>query len=235
MENWIRLVSDFQWLNLIQHSKKVYNSIKQLLSTHLHRGDRVVELGFWGEQGFKENWGFKWEPESIELRLILFGKGSIRYPDPSVIQYPLESLLCFHFDEQFRNYGGLFTLNSGLGGSSKPNLGRFYSVLFCRFNPSYNVSPGRYMPVVRHAAAQRGDSAKDSDSMEPVVQCMKWGLIPNFTKKNEKPDHFRMVGRKKKIWCWFSMVFSARGFCKYSPFMLVDMSGCSPTHGLHLS
>lgn len=57
-------------------------------------------------------------------------------------------------------------------------------VFFCRYHPSFNVSPGSYLPVVR----KEGNAGKGA-----VIHCMKWGLIPSFTKKNEKPDHFRMV------------------------------------------
>lgn len=54
-----------------------------------------------------------------------------------------------------------------------------------RYRPAYNVSPGFNLPVVR-----RDDG---SDSQGAVLQCMKWGLIPGFTKKTDKPDHYRMV------------------------------------------
>lgn len=55
-----------------------------------------------------------------------------------------------------------------------------------RYRPSYNVSPGANLPVVR-----RADGADGEEGV--VLQCMKWGLIPSFTKKTEKPDHYRMV------------------------------------------
>ncbi|KAG6554066.1 hypothetical protein Mapa_003981 [Marchantia paleacea] len=64
-----------------------------------------------------------------------------------------------------------------------------HSVDSDRYRPSYNVAPGRYMPVVRQMQA---GEATEQCSTEAVVHCMKWGLIPSFTKKNEKPDHFRM-------------------------------------------
>ena len=54
-----------------------------------------------------------------------------------------------------------------------------------RYRPAYNVSPGFNLPVVR-----RDDG---SDCQGAVLQCMKWGLIPSFTKKTDKPDHYRMV------------------------------------------
>ncbi|MCO5614340.1 hypothetical protein L7F22_068618 [Adiantum nelumboides] len=58
------------------------------------------------------------------------------------------------------------------------------------FRSSYNVSPGSYMPVVRHQ--------HDESITSPVVHCMKWGLIPSFTKKSEEPDHFRMFNARSE-------------------------------------
>lgn len=49
------------------------------------------------------------------------------------------------------------------------------------------------MPVVRNAPSPQAGGSANDDSVEPVVHCMKWGLVPSFSKKNEKPDHFRMV------------------------------------------
>lgn len=43
------------------------------------------------------------------------------------------------------------------------------------------------MPVVR----REDDASAESDGH--VVHCMKWGLIPSFTKKTDKPDHYKMV------------------------------------------
>ncbi|KAF3780551.1 Embryonic stem cell-specific 5-hydroxymethylcytosine-binding protein [Nymphaea thermarum] len=60
------------------------------------------------------------------------------------------------------------------------------------YHPSYNVSPGTYLPVVRK---ERGANS------EPVVHCMKWGLIPSFTKKTEKPDHFKMFNARSESAC----------------------------------
>eukprot|EP01018_Ginkgo_biloba_P006338 Gb_17169 [translate_table: standard] len=59
-----------------------------------------------------------------------------------------------------------------------------------RYRPSYNVSPGSYMPVVCKENKESG--------REPLVRCMKWGLIPSFTKKNERPDHFRMFNARSE-------------------------------------
>lgn len=55
------------------------------------------------------------------------------------------------------------------------------------YRPSYNVSPGAYLPVVLVERAT--GEAEES----PAIRCMKWGLVPSFTKKTEKPDHYKMV------------------------------------------
>ncbi|KAK4440968.1 Abasic site processing protein HMCES [Sesamum alatum] len=59
-----------------------------------------------------------------------------------------------------------------------------------RYRPSYNVAPGFNVPVVRR------DEEGDSDGV--VLHCMKWGLIPSFTKKNEKIDHFKMFNARSE-------------------------------------
>ncbi|KAL2488239.1 hypothetical protein Fot_41531 [Forsythia ovata] len=59
-----------------------------------------------------------------------------------------------------------------------------------RYRPSYNVAPGFNVPVVR-----REDGG---DCGGAVVHCMKWGLIPSFTKKAEKPDHFKMFNARSE-------------------------------------
>ncbi|GAB2282411.1 hypothetical protein Dimus_016956 [Dionaea muscipula] len=59
-----------------------------------------------------------------------------------------------------------------------------------RYRPSYNVSPGSYLPVLR-----REDG---SDGCDAAVHCMKWGLVPSFTRKDEKPDHFRMFNARSE-------------------------------------
>lgn len=61
-----------------------------------------------------------------------------------------------------------------------------YLILFLfSFRPLFNASPGSDLPVVR-----RDD---ESGGGEVVLQCMKWGLIPSFTEKSEKPNYFKMV------------------------------------------
>ncbi|GFQ00143.1 putative peptidase ymr114c [Phtheirospermum japonicum] len=59
-----------------------------------------------------------------------------------------------------------------------------------RYRPSYNVAPGFNVPVVRP------DDEGDSNGV--VLHCMKWGLIPSFTKKTEKIDHFRMFNARSE-------------------------------------
>ncbi|XP_071689366.1 uncharacterized protein [Rutidosis leptorrhynchoides] len=59
-----------------------------------------------------------------------------------------------------------------------------------RYRPAYNVSPGSNVPVVRQDVGPDGQGI--------VVQCMKWGLIPSFTKKTEKPDYYRMFNARSE-------------------------------------
>ncbi|KAK3004664.1 hypothetical protein RJ639_018281 [Escallonia herrerae] len=64
------------------------------------------------------------------------------------------------------------------------------SVDMDRYRPAYNASPGYNLPVVRR------DGGADGQGV--VVQCMKWGLIPSFTKKTEKPDHYKMFNARSE-------------------------------------
>ncbi|XP_028769690.1 uncharacterized protein LOC114727133 [Neltuma alba] len=68
--------------------------------------------------------------------------------------------------------------------------GAVRSVNMDRYRPSYNVSPGYNLPVVRR------DDASDSEGC--VLHCMKWGLVPSFTKKTEKPDHYKMFNARSE-------------------------------------
>ncbi|XP_023891332.1 uncharacterized protein LOC112003380 isoform X1 [Quercus suber] len=74
-----------------------------------------------------------------------------------------------------------------------------------RYRPSYNVSPGHHLPVVRReqrssssSASASASAAAASESDAVVVHCMKWGLIPSFTKKFDKPDHFKMFNARSE-------------------------------------
>ncbi|XP_078434323.1 embryonic stem cell-specific 5-hydroxymethylcytosine-binding protein isoform X2 [Wolffia australiana] len=71
------------------------------------------------------------------------------------------------------------------GGSDGPDL--------ATFRPSYNLSPGAYLPVV----ARRTTKDEDDGTM-PVLTCMRWGLVPSFTSKNDKPDYFRMFNARSE-------------------------------------
>ncbi|PHT29911.1 hypothetical protein CQW23_30497, partial [Capsicum baccatum] len=64
------------------------------------------------------------------------------------------------------------------------------SFSFPSYQPSYNVSPGFNVPVVRRENDLTDDGA--------VVHCMKWGLVPSFTKKTEKPDHYKMFNARSE-------------------------------------
>ncbi|KAM3326038.1 hypothetical protein P3S67_001164 [Capsicum chacoense] len=59
-----------------------------------------------------------------------------------------------------------------------------------RYQLLYNVSPWFNVPVVR-----REDDLNDDGA---VVHCMKWGLVPSFTKKTEKPDHYKMFNARSE-------------------------------------
>lgn len=59
-----------------------------------------------------------------------------------------------------------------------------------RYRPSYNVSPGFSVPVIR-----REDEPNDEGA---VLHCMKWGLVPSFIKKTEKPDHYKMFNARSE-------------------------------------
>ena len=110
-----------------------------------------------------------------------------------------------------------------------------------RFYPSYNVAPGAWTPIARlarndqgstgtvrlaqatdhsgegEAPGENGAPSADTrgaggDDVARVVQSMKWGLVPSFTKKGEKPDHFRMV----RIWVCISVcIRSCQMWCIY--------------------
>ena len=82
-----------------------------------------------------------------------------------------------------------------------------------RYRPSYNVSHGSNIPVVRREDGSNGEGGV-------VLHCMKWGLIPSFSKKTEKPDHYKMVKTKTpftyaKLLC-FGIFFTIFFYSKFS-------------------
>ncbi|KAJ4729068.1 Embryonic stem cell-specific 5-hydroxymethylcytosine-binding protein [Melia azedarach] len=60
-----------------------------------------------------------------------------------------------------------------------------------RYRPSYNVAPGSNLPVIRRSGGSDGGDGF-------VLHCMKWGLIPSFTKKTEKPDFYKMFNARSE-------------------------------------
>ncbi|GJN25121.1 hypothetical protein PR202_gb12909 [Eleusine coracana subsp. coracana] len=96
-----------------------------------------------------------------------------------------------------RAFGFPTTSAAGGGGGDAPAVPTLH---MDRFRPSYNVSPGAYLPVgaVRAQPAGGGDGGGGAEEVGPVIQCMKWGLVPSFTGKTEKPDHFRMFNARSE-------------------------------------
>ncbi|XP_022758778.1 uncharacterized protein LOC111305469 [Durio zibethinus] len=74
--------------------------------------------------------------------------------------------------------------------ASHRNDGPVRQVNMDRYRPSYNVGPGMNLPVVRR------DDGSNSDGV--VLHCMKWGLIPSFTKKTDKPDFYKMFNARSE-------------------------------------
>ncbi|MBA0817342.1 hypothetical protein Gohar_028245 [Gossypium harknessii] len=75
------------------------------------------------------------------------------------------------------------------------NDGPIRHVNMDRYRPSYNVGPGMNLPVVRR------DDGSNTDGAGIVLHCMKWGLIPSFTKKSDKPDFFKMFNARSESVC----------------------------------
>lgn len=55
------------------------------------------------------------------------------------------------------------------------------------YRPSYNLAPGAATPVV----------LQDAEG-ERCVHVMRWGLVPSFTKPDDKPDYFRMFNARSE-------------------------------------
>lgn len=67
----------------------------------------------------------------------------------------------------------------------------------CRdaYFPSENCSPGARMGVLRLA----GSNSQDEDSEKRIIlEGMRWGLVPSFTKAGEKPNFFRMFNARSE-------------------------------------
>uniref|UniRef100_A0A804MJB9 Embryonic stem cell-specific 5-hydroxymethylcytosine-binding protein n=1 Tax=Zea mays TaxID=4577 RepID=A0A804MJB9_MAIZE len=100
---------------------------------------------------------------------------------------PAEVARAFGFPTTSANAGG------GGDGPAVPTLH------LNRFRPSYNVLPGAYLPVgAMRALPGCAHGGGGSDGEGPVIQCMKWGLVPSFTGKAEKPDYFRMFNARSE-------------------------------------
>lgn len=76
------------------------------------------------------------------------------------------------------------------------NTATVRSVNMDRYRPSYNASPGSNLAVVRRDDAASGAGASGGDGY--AIHCMKWGLIPSFTKKSEKPDFYKMFNARSE-------------------------------------
>lgn len=59
-----------------------------------------------------------------------------------------------------------------------------------RYRPAHNVSPGSNLPVIRR------DNGTNSQGV--AIHCMKWGLIPSFTNKTDKPDYYKMFNARSE-------------------------------------
>ncbi|KAF0916893.1 hypothetical protein E2562_015070 [Oryza meyeriana var. granulata] len=105
---------------------------------------------------------------------------------------PSQAARAFGFPTTTSPAGGI----EGGGGGDAPAVP---ALRMDRYRPSYNVSPGAYLPVGTVRAQPAGCYGGGGvDRLGPVIQCMKWGLVPSFTGKNEKPDHFRMFNARSE-------------------------------------
>lgn len=88
------------------------------------------------------------------------------------------------------------------------DTGDVASVDVDKYRPSYNVSPGAYLPVVAKRREKKAGGEEGEGESSPVLLCMKWGLVPSFTKKTDKPDHYRMVRCSRHSLCFFFSLHS---------------------------
>ncbi|KAL6662285.1 hypothetical protein ACP70R_000144 [Stipagrostis hirtigluma subsp. patula] len=109
---------------------------------------------------------------------------------------PAQAARAFGFPTTSATAGG----GGGGGGGDGRDAPAVPTLHLDRFRPSYNVSPGAYMPVgavrTRPAGDGEGGGGGGADGAGPVIQCMKWGLVPSFTAKTDRPDHFRMFNAR---------------------------------------
>jgi len=67
-----------------------------------------------------------------------------------------------------------------------------------KYVPSYNVAPGHTIPVVvrddQHAGPMPSSCGDQEGGLGPgiALQSMRWGLIPAFTKPQDKPNHWKI-------------------------------------------
>ena len=55
------------------------------------------------------------------------------------------------------------------------------------YQPSHNMTPGAFVPVIH--VTKTG---------EPSIECMRWGLVPSFTKSTDRPDFWRMFNARSE-------------------------------------
>ncbi|KAG5185249.1 DUF159-domain-containing protein, partial [Tribonema minus] len=71
-----------------------------------------------------------------------------------------------------------------------------------RFRPSCNVHPGQNVPVLYHAYApeqqQEQEKGGGSGHQDLEVASMVWGLVPSFSKPEDKPNFFRMFNARSE-------------------------------------
>lgn len=84
------------------------------------------------------------------------------------------------------------------------------------YRPSHNVMPGAATPVVRQAA----DGGAE-------ICSMRWGLVPSFTKKDDRPDFFRMVSAGRAAMLLPALILPARPTLPQPP-SLRSACGCLP-------
>jgi putative SOS response-associated peptidase YedK len=71
-----------------------------------------------------------------------------------------------------------------------------------RYQPSHNLAPGGWSPVVvaaaAAAAAAPAGGAAAAAAPEHEVRTMRWGLVPSYTKPSDKPDPWRLFNARSE-------------------------------------